>query len=141
MIVHGAWTSCPFLRQDTWPTADGDRQHMNCRPAERNLHASTPAPEAASSACCLSDPNAPGPPRPCGHTTAKLLGGLQTGHSAIRQGWGGGGGCGWRVGEGQGRSEKEVVTMFWLHGLGMTNAFQALECSPPDLSRVLKGGR
>ena len=64
LILHGAWSLCPFLREDTWPTADGDRQHLNCRPAERDLHASTPAPEAASSAGSLSNPNAPGPPRP-----------------------------------------------------------------------------
>ena len=31
--------------------------------------------------------------------------------------------------------------MFWLRGLGMTNTFQALECNPPDFSRVLKEGR
>lgn len=87
LILHGTQTPCPLLRQDTRPTADGDGEHVKSRPAERNLHASTPAPEAASSACCLSNPNARGPPHPCGHTTAKLLGGLQTGRSAIRQGW------------------------------------------------------
>ena len=50
----------------------------------------------------------------------------------------GGGGGGWETG--RDADEKKWSQCFRLHGLGMTNTFQGLECNPSDFSRVLKEG-